>query len=69
MRLVHSARSKAIKCPRPWCELEFTILADMVKHRVGCLKVCPTCSKTFQRSDKFNSHMRAHKIMEKRMLD
>ena len=69
MKLVHEVRKKAVKCPRPWCDVEFTVLAEMIRHKEGCLKICPECKKEFNRSDKFLGHLRAHKIMNQRMMD
>ena len=69
--LVHMARLDPIPCPRPWCEAKFLILAEMNKHKVDCVLVCPysDCMKRFIRSDKFAGHQRAHKVMAKRMAD
>ena len=69
VKLIHCVRRKAQKCPRPWCDLEFSIVAELVEHKAGCLKVCPTCSKSFTRRDKFAGHMRAHRTMSFRMID
>ena len=69
VKLLHGVRKKAVRCPRPWCEMEFTILADMVKHKEECLKICTSCNKTFNRFDKYSAHLRAHNIMNQRMND
>ena len=69
VKLIHTVRKKAVKCPRPWCPMEFSILAELISHKEGCLKVCPACSKTFKRQDKFLGHLRAHKVQDARMVD
>ena len=66
--LVHGFRELALKCPRPWCDKEFHILAELLQHKGQCLKICPTCNKTFIRLDKYVGHMRAHVSMNKRMM-
>ena len=47
--------------------MEFSILAEMIQHKVVCLKVCKVCNKSFNRMDKFSGHMRAHNTMNRRM--
>ena len=69
VKLMHGYREEAMLCCRPWCDKEFNVLADLIKHREKCLKTCAICMKTFKRQDKFNGHMRAHEIMRKRMCD
>ena len=68
--LVHEAR-QPVKCPRPWCQAEFSILAEMWKHKIGCMKVCPypNCLKRFTRADRFAAHERGHLVMARRMAD
>ena len=69
VQFVHGARQEPISCPRPWCEERFDVLAEMKEHLVTCLMVCPTCMKTFVRSDKYAAHQRAHVRLARRMKD
>ena len=69
VQLVHDVRHEPVLCPRPWCQKEFNILAEMKAHLVTCLKVCPSCMKTFDRLDKFTAHQRGHLRMARRMTD
>ena len=68
VKLVHTARQVPVKCPRPWCPMEFSILADMIHHKKTCLKLCPACNKAFTREDKFEAHQRAHRSHDARMV-
>ena len=31
--LVHEERSSPVTCPRTWCSAEFTVLAEMIRHK------------------------------------
>ena len=69
--LMHVTRTSPVSCPRTWCIAEFTILADMIKHKETCLLACPypDCDKTFIWEKPFSAHQRAHQIMARRMSD
>ena len=69
VQFVHEARQEPVSCPRPWCEQNFDILAEMKEHLRGCLKVCSICLKTFDRLDKYAAHQRAHVRLARRMRD
>ena len=70
-RLIHGQRETPLLCPRTWCFQEFDSVAEQRKHKDNCWLLCPYegCSKTFNRERFFAAHQRAHKIMERRMMD
>ena len=69
--LVHQVRGTPVKCPRSWCEEEFFILVDMLRHKENCLKKClyPDCIKEFKKQSRFDAHQRAQLVMTRRMID
>ena len=70
VKLVHELRSIPVGCPRSWCTAEFSILAEMIKHKETCLMMCPYpgCSKGFRREKLFAAHQRGHVVMTRRMM-
>ena len=68
VRLIHSFREDAVMCPRTWCSQEFNVVFDMREHKKHCFKVCPTCSRQYTIVKLFQSHLRGHAIMERRMV-
>ena len=70
-KLIHHQRETPLQCPRTWCCQEFYIVAELREHKDNCWLVCPYegCPKTFKRERFFAAHQRAHKIMDKRMMD
>ena len=71
VRLVHEPRETAVQCPRTWCKEEFSILAEMIKHKEACKLACPQagCLKFFTKESIFAAHQRAHVTMARRMGD
>ena len=71
VRLVHEARSVPVRCPRTWCEEEFSILIEMRHHSKTCFLFCPYagCSKKFRKQNLFDAHQRSHQVMARRMAD
>ena len=71
VRLVHEQREIAVQCPRTWCKEEFSILAEMIKHKEVCKLACPQagCLKFFTKESLFAAHQRAHVTMSRRMGD
>ena len=65
--LIHSARSKPVKCPRSWCNETFPIVAEMNEHKKNCYKECRECLEKFTRNDRFLGHLRRHARMNSRM--
>ena len=71
VKQMHEVRSTPVICPRTWCQAEFSILANMMKHKETCFLVCPYpgCQKTFRMESRFSAHQRAHLVMTRRMSD
>ena len=69
--LVHEERSSPVTCPRTWCSAEFTVLAEMIRHKKTCLLLCPypSCQKAFKYENVLAAHKRGHLAMERRMKD
>ena len=69
--LVHEQRSSPVVCPRTWCSAEFTVLAEMIRHKKTCLLLCPYsgCQKVFKYENVLAAHKRGHLVMERRMKD
>ena len=69
--LVHQERSSPVACPRTWCSSEFTVLAEMIRHKKTCLLMCPYtgCRKTFKYENVLAAHKRGHLAMDRRMKD
>ena len=68
MRLVHTACDTPVKRPRTWCPKQFLVLAEMEHLKKSCLKICGTCLKTYTRQDKYDAHIRGHKVKDMRMI-
>lgn len=67
----HEERSSPVACPRTWCTAEFSILADMIRHKATCLMMCPypNCHKGFKYEKVFAAHRRGHLTRDRRMSD
>ena len=66
--LMHTVRKKAMACPRTWCSMEFFIRSEMLTHKISCLKVCSKCQKSFKWIGNYESHLRNHVALERRMV-
>jgi hypothetical protein len=71
VRLMHERRETGVQCPRTWCKEEFSIMAEMIRHKEICKLACPHagCRKVFRKESLFSAHQRAHQIMARRMGD
>ena len=68
VRDVHMPRETAMACPRTWCTSAFHVLAELNTHKKNCLKTCHICGNSYQRIDKYKSHMRSHIRKAERMI-
>ena len=43
-------------------------MKEMRDHKKECLKICPTCSKSFKWENRYAAHLRGHIMTERRMV-
>ena len=53
---------------RSWCVKAFKTLAEQLMHSKSCFLICRYCSKEYDRSDKYEGHIRWHAKMARRMI-